>query len=116
MPERWNIAAGELNRRVTIEVKTAATVDGRGHPERTWASYLVDVAAKIETTGGRKEDVSHQLTASATHVITMRYRELDVHTHRINYKGRIFNIAAQENVDERNVKLILSCTEQKAQG
>ncbi len=109
--EQWNIAAGELRHRVIIEAKTADTTDSRGHPVRTWATSIENVAAKIETPTGRKMEIARQLVATATHIITMRYRVLSARDNRINFNGRIFNIGFQQNVEERNVRLELTCTE-----
>ena len=116
MIERWNLAAGERRQRVIIEVKTAETTDTRGHPVRTWATYLSGVSAKIETPSGRKLELSRELVPTATHLITIQKRTLSVQTHRINYNGRIFNIGHQNNVEERGVRLELICTEEIADG
>ncbi len=114
MPERWNIDAGALRKRVVIERKTAPTTDSRGHPVRSWESYIEDVSAKIETPSGRKMEIARQMVATATHIITIRYRTLNVDEHRINYRGRIFNIGFQNNLEERGVHLELTCTEEMA--
>lgn len=114
MSERWNIDAGQMRQRVTIEAKSVASApDSRGHTERTWYAAITNVSAKVETPTGRKLELAKQLVSSATHVITMRYRKLDEANNRIAYCGRVFSIGHQEDVDERHVKLVLTCTELK---
>lgn len=112
MIEPWNIAAGELRQRVNIQAASANTTDTFGHPIETWADSITNVAAKIETPTGRKLELARQLVPTATHVITVRYRELDDELNRIAYGERVFNIGHQNDVDERHVKLILTCTEE----
>lgn len=130
----WNLSANELRHIVTIQAKiVSATLDSRGHPVRTWEDATWDYA-KIETPTGRKLELARQLVPTCTHVITMRYRLLDVQNNRIAFKSpepttigavetneptgpimttRYFNIGHQENVEERGVKLVLTCTEVK---
>jgi SPP1 family predicted phage head-tail adaptor len=121
MTPRFNLDAGELRQRVAIEVDTT-TDNTRGNKKRTWATMVVSgkplsaVACKIETPAGRKLELARQLVPSATHTITMRYRVLDVNANRLNCRGRIFYIGHQEDVEERHVKLILTCTEQLSGG
>lgn len=72
------------------------------------------VRCKIETPQGRKAEIARQLVPSATHIVTMRYRPFDVNLQRLVYKqGRIFNVGTPIDVEERDVKLELVCTEQE---
>jgi SPP1 family predicted phage head-tail adaptor len=112
--QRAHVDAGDLDKRIDIEKYTeSGEVDGRGHPIREWKSYLVDVACKIETPNAGKIEKTRQLVPTATHVVEIRYRELDVERHRLKYRGRIFNIGHQEDVEEQHVRLILTVTELK---
>jgi hypothetical protein len=120
MRQRWQHKAGKTQSganmpRVTIEIKTtpAPTPDTRGHPNRLWSNYLVNVSAEIYTPTGHKLEIARQLVPTASHVIEIQYRGLDPNIHRINYKGRVFAIGHTNDVDMMHVREILTCTEQK---
>lgn len=113
--QRAHVDAGDLDKRIDIEQRTddGTVKDSRGHPVRTWDVYRTNVACKIETPNAGKIEKTRQLVPTATHVITMRYRTLSEETHRLNYKGRLFSIGHQEDVEEQHVRLILTVTELK---
>jgi len=113
MIEPWNIAAGELRQRLSIQAFTAAANDGYGHTTGTWADSIENVAGKIETPTGRKLELARQMVPTATHVITIRGpRTLDLQLNRLAYGSRVFTIGHVNDVEERHVKLILTCTEE----
>jgi hypothetical protein len=114
--ERWNQESGVRKIRVTIEVKTtpAPTPDTRGHPNRLWSTLHSNVSCALYTPTGHKLEIARQLVSTATHQAEMQYRGLDPNKHRLNYKGRIFNIGHSNDVDFMHVKEILTMTEQKA--
>ncbi len=118
MPEQLyrNIAAGGLRQEVTIEAKTATSTDTRGHPIRTWEASLIFASARVETLAGTKLEIARQQVPTATHLITIRWRQLSEKDNRINYKGRIFNIGWQNDVEERHDYLVLTCTESLSPG
>lgn len=110
--ERWNIDAGDLRQRVTIQVRTDSGPDSRGHPVYEWEDDVTNVPAKIESPAGRKLEIARQYVPTATHVVTMRYRCISAKDNRIVFRGRTFNIGWAHNVEERDVKLELMCTEE----
>lgn len=83
--EAWNISAGELCQSVTVQVKSAASNDSRGHPSRSWSDAVANVAANISTPTGKKMEYARQLVPDATHQVTMRYRTLDTDNNRLTY-------------------------------
>ncbi len=114
MMDRWNQEAGARKIRVTIEVKSVSATDTRGHPDRSWSTLHANVSCALYTPTGHKLEIARQLVATATHQAEMQYRGLDPNKHRLNYKGRIFNIGHSNDVDFMHVKEILTMTEQKA--
>lgn len=111
--ERWNIDAGELRHLVTIQERTDTGPDSRGHPVLAWSDAVTGVPAKIENPAGRKLEIARQYVPTATTVITMRYRTISEKDNRIVFRGRTFNIGWANNIEERNVKLELICTEER---
>lgn len=91
--ERSNLDAGDLDKRIDIEVGSIGAADARGHPTITWAVQAADAACKIETPNAGKIEKVHQLVATATHVITMRYRRLSEELHRL----ALYSVAAALN-------------------
>lgn len=97
--------SARLKHRVVIE-QPIYTTDAAGGGTIVW-SELSTVWAEIRShSGGTGESLfAGKLEASATHYITMRYRD-DVTTKmRIRYDGRTFNIRRVENVDAADVML-----------
>jgi SPP1 family predicted phage head-tail adaptor len=109
--EPWNIDPSELRHRISVETKNVAATGTRGTPKRTWPPGI-PCWAKIETLAGDKLVLARQLAATATHKVTIRYQPLTAKGNRFNWQGRIFNINWQNNVEERNVKLEVLCTEE----
>jgi head-tail adaptor len=115
--ERWNIAAGELERRITIEQKTIGSDDTRGHPARTWSAWLTDIAARIEGTTGRKGEIARQMVPTATHIVSIRYRPgISEKNHRIVYPLKMTTLNGGINDSTTTVTvtnssaLALNCT------
>lgn len=114
MPQ--NFDAGKLRNTVAIQAKTVATSPGdRGQPVISW-NTIATVRAAIEGVApfGDKADQAKQLSASATHQITMRYLSTLTEECHIVWGKRIFNIAYIWNHEERNAWLTLLVKEQKS--
>ncbi len=108
------IMAGELRHRATIEgkpaVMTPGATDTRGHPERLWTPRFTRWA-KIEPLTGRKLEIARQLVPTATHQVTMRF-DADVTVRdRVIFEGRTFYIGDVTDIEERKVRMELTCTE-----
>jgi SPP1 family predicted phage head-tail adaptor len=108
----YTINAGELRHRVVIEEREKTGETDRGRPTYRWKS-LGRFWAKVEPLTGREAEMTRQMVATATHKVTLRYRALSAETNRIVFNDRVFNIGFVANVEERNVKLEVTCTEER---
>lgn len=104
--------AGMLRNRVWIEVATR-TLDAVGQPATTWARATNgNVFAAIQPLRGVERFTAQQLSAKMSHKITIRYWSgLTPDEHRIKWGTRIFDINGVINIDERNKRMELYCTE-----
>ena len=108
------LRAGELRHLVTVQTRTDTGTSPRGKPGYSWTAVAgVDVFAKIETLSGEEAEIARKLVPKASHKVTMRYRAFDTEANRLLFKGRVFNVGHAENVEEMNVALVLTCTEEK---
>ncbi len=106
-----NVDAGDLIHRVTI-TGPAEVPDAYGQLVQAPTTLAV-VWALIRTPTGREAITAQQLQAQLTHVIEMRYPGAVTFSPacQITYKGRTFNVISVPNVDERNRRLDVHCTE-----
>lgn len=106
------IAEGSLRHRITIEAGSHAE-DSGGGLSNPWASptTVAKVWAAIRPLSGIERLRAQQLEEPVTHKIVLRYRADIRADHRVNFKGRIFNIRSVINVEERNRWLELMCEE-----
>lgn len=103
---------GELRHRASIEGKptTPAAVDTRGGSVAMWTARF-SRWVKIEALSGRKLELARQLVPTCTHVVTLRYSPLVTVRDRVIYKGRKLYVGHLNDVEERRVRLELTCTE-----
>lgn len=101
--------SGELRKRVTVQQRST-TQDAYGQPLTTW-SDVCTVWAAIEPMSGRELLAAAAVRSESTHTVLMRYRPGIVPAMRINYGGRIFNIASVLDENERHRQLTLICSE-----
>lgn len=113
--QHWEVAAGELRQRVTIQGRAQIGVGDRGEPvfAPDWTDELIDVPAKVEQPLGRKLEIAQQLVASATHAIEMHWREGVTVFKRVVFGDRVLDIGHANDVESRHRKLILTCIEEK---
>lgn len=107
-------AAGLRNRRLVIESQ-ADTQGIYGEPTGTWTT-LATVWAHIKPMQGRELQAAQQLVPEVTHRISIPYSStladpVAMAKRRATYGGRIFNIHAVMNPDERNRELIILASE-----
>lgn len=103
------IRSGELRHKVTIQTYTETT-SAVGQRKKVYSDTGYAWAAIVplsatETTNGP------QVTASATHQLTLRYRSLRP-SDRIRYGQRIFEIVSILNKEERNIELVVLAREE----
>lgn len=108
------LRAGQLTRRLRIQSR-ASTQDTFGSPNLVWTD-VATVWAEIQPLSGRELESAQRLASEVSHQITVRYQSIFADTkivagYRALYKGRIFNIHASMNEDERNTVLTLLASE-----
>jgi SPP1 family predicted phage head-tail adaptor len=93
---------GELRKRITIEAE-AQTADGAGGYALGWTT-VATVWGEIKPLTGRKVYFAQHLEGRVTHQVNLRWDpDATITTDmRVNYNGRLFNIHAVINADERN--------------
>lgn len=101
--------AGTLRHRITIEEATVVENEF-GEPEQSWAAFA-ERWARVSPLEGQERWNAQQVHAEVTHEIELRHLDGVKAEMRVNFGGRLFDIEAPMNPDERDEKLILLCTE-----
>lgn len=112
--------AGDLRHRVSVQQRVTSQ-DSFGGQSLVWTDIVFPspdgkIPAHIQPLNGRELMAAQAVQSETTHSITVRYnavfsRPEDADKLRIVWKGRIFNITASINEDERNRMVTLSATE-----
>lgn len=104
--------AGKLRHRVSILTAPALSVGTRGEQTAS-ASVLLKAFASIDTLSGREGELARQVYPTATHEIGMRWvKGLDT-ADKMTLGSRTFNIEDMDDVDQRNIELVFTVTEEK---
>ena len=103
--------AGKLNRRATIQqlVAGSPSQNTSGEPEEAWTDYKT-FWANIRPLKGRELISAQQISSDVEGEIRLRYSTASsaiTTKMRASYGGKIYNLIAIVNVEERNVELIL---------
>lgn len=98
-----------LRHRVTLQERVV-TKNNRGADTIAWAD-VATVYAEIRSIAGREETANDQVTPTAAHNITIRYRAGITPQHRIKWGERIFGISEVAERDNRMRTLVLTCSE-----
>ena len=91
---------GQLRKRVTLQAETPTT-DGAGGYALAWTN-IATVWAEIVPVSGKKLSFAEHLEGRVTHHVTLRYQSVVTTDMRLAYNGRVFNIHAVLNFEERN--------------
>lgn len=93
---------GQLRKQITVQYE-APTADSAGGYALGWTD-LATVWGEITPVSGSKVYIDAHLEGHVTHHVTLRYRgDLAITTDmRLSYNGRVFNIRAVLNTEERN--------------
>lgn len=94
------ITAGKLRHTITIE-REESTSDGAGGSYLTWSTVATPRAFIKPMSGGERLQAM-RLEATVTHRIFIRYRDDLLTSDRINFNGRLMQIRALINLEERN--------------
>lgn len=95
-----DITAGKLRHQITIEREQSVS-DGAGGSTITWSTVATPRAFIKPMSGGERLQAM-RLESTVTHRIFIRYRDDLLTSDRINYKGRLMQIRALINLEERN--------------
>lgn len=101
--------AGKLRHQVDIQEGTEAR-DALGGVARTWSTVAI-VWAAVEPLRGRELYEAQQVNAQLSHRVTLRYLGTLTTHHRLVHDGRVLNIAAVLDRDERHRTVELMATE-----
>lgn len=104
---------GNLNRRVTLQTRSATRVDGER--AQTWTT-LADVWAEVLPLSGRELELAQAINAEVSHQVTVRYRTGVDTSIRILYQGRHLAVKSVVDVDGRHVWLQMLCSEGLSDG
>ena len=102
-------AIGRLRRRLTIQAESPSA-DGLGGQARAWTD-VATVWARVVPLSGSEQLHGMQLEARISHRITIRHRADVTARHRLRLGGRVFNIRAAVDREERGRWLELLCEE-----
>jgi head-tail adaptor len=98
------INAGELDKRVTYQVKEFdGTKDAHGNRRFTWIDS-VGRWAFLKTVGARESVTTERLKIVASHMLICRFIPGASAMGRFVYHGRPFNISYVNDVNERNIQ------------
>lgn len=97
------LAAGRLNRRITIRRIVAAVPDGVGGKVQSWGDHAtVWAEAKPISDGERWRAEQSQVTATATHRFLVRWGVGVTPLDRILFEGREFEISGVKEIGLRD--------------
>lgn len=101
--------AGKLRHRIKIQQLTGSD-DEFGEPLEAYSDWAV-VWANVAPLSGREMWQAKQVEATTTHQVEMRYLAGVDAKMRILHGTRVLQIDSVVNVDERNRRMLLQCTE-----
>ena len=94
------LRAGTLKHLITIESFTTSRNEFREEIQ-TWTPLFV-TKASIKPVKGSETFINQSVNATATHLVTFRYKAHITPSMRVLFNGRIFKIKTVVNVDELN--------------
>ena len=103
--------SGQLRHRVTLERARQTGVSGVGVSVEKWEAVGI-YWAFVQPVTARQFVANDQLRGEISHTVRMRFIEGVTLADRLNYQGRVLNIASIINVRERGHELELLCTEE----
>ena len=106
--------AGLMRKRVTI-LRSVDGVDSFGQSYVASQTTLGPYWCQLTPLSGRSLEIARQLREDVTHKITLRYSGQVYPTDNLQIDGRVFQVAAALNIDERNRTYELTCTEVPSQ-
>jgi SPP1 family predicted phage head-tail adaptor len=109
------IPSGARRHAITLQAPGAPVSDGDGGFVQTWADLdPAQVFASIVPATARDLErvAAGTVITTATHLVSMPYHPQLTRETRIRFGTRTLEVADIKNPEERNVELLLICTEQ----
>lgn len=106
--------AGNLRSRVTIQSRSS-TPDSFGEQGSAWQD-VATVWASVEPLSGRELLSAQQVQGEISHRVRCRFRSGVTTAHRLLFAGRVLDIQAVINPQERGVMLEILCREGPTDG
>lgn len=105
---------GRLRHRVTLQTQTTE-YDSLGRQRRDAAKWtkVTDLWAEVRELSGRESETAKQITADASHAVTIRFRSGVTSANRLLFRGRVFEIKAVLDDDGTQRELLLLCGEER---
>lgn len=103
------MAAGRFRHRITLQ-ELVTGQDEAGQPVQEWQD-VATVWAAVEPLRGREYWAAAQVQSEVTTRIRIRYRSGIRPDMRVLYGGRVFNVTAVIDPEERHMELQLMCRE-----
>ena len=104
--------AGQLRHRVTIQTP-GGSASAFGEVAETW-STVATVWAAVEPLKSEERRENDQGKTFTSHRVLLRYRDDVTTAERLQFDGRVLNIASVVNDKEKGVMLELACIEVSA--
>jgi SPP1 family predicted phage head-tail adaptor len=106
--------AGQLRKRVQLQQRSSSQ-DDYGQQLTSWTT-LFTAWASVEPVSGAQLERARSIYNETSHKVTLRWRAQlndirQVGSYRVLYAGRIFDVGASMNQDERNRTVVLLCNE-----
>jgi head-tail adaptor len=105
---------GTYRHRVSLENPTGNVPDGDGGFTNGYAPLdppVVDASIQAASARDLERVTAGTVLATATHLVRMRFHPGVTVLTRLTFKGRVFEVQSVQNVDERDIALILICAE-----
>lgn len=94
------LRAGKMDRKITLQRASAATVNGFGEPQITWGTLLETWAQEIPIAGSEVYRSGREVGARVSRFF-MRWFSDFTEKDRISYDGRIWDILSIREIDRK---------------
>lgn len=109
MTRYYQVAAGELNQRITINARSPGD-DALGQANGAWAPLAgMPIWAKAKPARGRESASGSQLTASAEMLFVVRYRADIAPDQQVAWASKLYDIIDAVNIEGANQWLEIYC-------
>jgi SPP1 family predicted phage head-tail adaptor len=107
--------AGRLRHLITIQHQVATTGE-LGEPAVAWTDFASDVWADVRPVSGRAYMEAKQAQSEVSHKVSIRFLSGVKADMRVVFEGRVFQIEAVLDFEERHKEMQLLCVERSGDG